>query len=105
MHQINDTQLTSYGVWVDAGGFCLKPSIGQFVTGTSPVDKKKIYETIQSCNGQFTVECVKKLTTENHIRSKDLHSLRACYELALEFPAAYHERVPSLIPRMTRAKE
>lgn len=33
MHQINDTQLTSYGVWVDAGGFCLKPSIGQFVTG------------------------------------------------------------------------
>ena len=63
--------------------YCLLPA---YWHGTSPVDKKKIYETIQSCNGQFTVECVKKLTTENHIRSKDLHSLRACYELALEFP-------------------
>ena len=63
--------------------YCLLPA---YWHGTSPVDKKKIYETIQSCNGQFTVECVKKLETENHIRSKDLHSLRACYELALEFP-------------------
>ena len=29
---------------------------------------------------------MKKLTTDNHIRSKDLHSLRACCKLALEFP-------------------
>ena len=60
-----------------------------------PDNKKKIFNLVKS-EGGFTAECVRKLSgSEYSIRTKDMHSLRVCYEVAMENPDHLEREVPT----------
>lgn len=53
-----------------------------FRYGTTPEDKKKIFDLIKF-EGGFTVNCVQKLNSDEYsIRLVDIYHLRVCYEVA-----------------------
>ena len=65
-----------------------------FWHGTTPEDKRKIFELIES-EGGFTANCVQKLNSHEYsIRLVDMHHLRVCYEVAKENPEHLDRGIP-----------